>query len=315
VDKLRVSVTDRCNLRCTYCLPPWGVPLVSHDEVLRYEEIAEIVRTFVRTAGLGVVRLTGGEPLLRGGLSELVRQLAATGVEVALTTNGHLLPAYAAELREAGLSRVNISLDTLRAEAYATLTGGGEVEAALAGIEAAGIAGLHPIKVNTVVLRGVNEDELPALVRFARARGLSLRFLEAMRIGELRKGHAERFVSLGEMLRHLGEEFEVDLGPHPEGATARPARLKDRGTGEETTVGFIPSESAPFCRTCRRLRLTSRGRLLACLLSDRGVDLRSWVRDPGRDETTFREKVRRTLSLKPDTRGAENTEFMSRLGG
>ncbi|MHC5038067.1 MAG: GTP 3',8-cyclase MoaA [Planctomycetota bacterium] len=317
IDKLRVSVTDRCNLRCTYCLPEEGVTLVPHREVLRYEEITEIVRALIQYGGLRRVRITGGEPLLRPQLAELVRMLASEGLEeVTLTTNGHLLPKRAPALKSAGLGRVNISLDSVRPQTYGDLTGGGSLEKVFAGIQAAVKADLTPVKLNAVVLRGINDDELPDLVRFAAVIGAQVRFLEAMCIGELSRGHKERFVPLREMIERLASEFKVELRGHPEGETARPALLRDRRTGRRVEVGFIPSESAPFCRSCRRLRLTATGRLLGCLLSDEGEDLRAWVRasSPGRIER-FCAMVKRTFEKKPLQRGEANPEFMSRIGG
>lgn len=314
VEKLRIAVTDRCNHRCRYCMPEHGVPLVTHREVLRYEEIERIVSAMVRTASLRTVRLTGGEPLLRPGLDRLVDMLVRTGVdEVALTTNGSRLARHARALARAGLARVNLSLDTLDPERYRKVTVRGRLADALEGLDAAIEHGLAPVKLNCVVLRGVNLDELPRLVRFAHRKGVRLRLLEAMRIGQMCGPYGLRFVPLAEIIERLGRDFETELGPHPPGATSRPLRL--RSADLQTEIGIIASESAPFCTGCARLRLTATGRLLACLLSDAGVDLRSWVRSsqPGLD--AFRQLVQDTLGLKPRCRGPERSEFMSRIGG
>jgi cyclic pyranopterin phosphate synthase len=316
VSKLRVSLTDRCNLRCDYCMPPQGVPLVPHSEILRYEEIAKAARLIARSAGLGQVRLTGGEPLIRPHVPRLVEMLKATGAgEVTLTTNGHLLAREAAALRSAGLDRVNISLDTLRPEVYAAITRGGEISAALAGIEAALAAGFAPVKINAIVLRDANLDELPDMVLFAADRGLEIRFLEAMRIGQLAAGHEDRFVPLREMLSVLERRFEVELGPHPPGGTSRPAALKDRRTGREHSIGFIASESAPFCSSCARLRLTAEGMLLPCLLSCEGEDLRGFLRSGSASPGEFEALLARVQARKPALRARENLQYMSKIGG
>jgi len=314
VEKLRVSVTDRCNHRCFYCMPKEGVPLVEHGEVLRYEEVRDITAAMVETAGLLRVRLTGGEPLLRFGVANLVAMLKETGVEeVSLTTNGALLPRYAEALREAGMNRINVSLDTLDPKTYGKITGGGSLDRALAGLASAQKAGFAPIKVNCVVIRGVNDQELPAMVRFAAQEGFVLRFLEAMRIGELRENHAEHFVSLREMTIALSKEFDVEVGDHPLGATSRPLRL--RSPTLNTEVGAIPSESAPFCHGCARLRLTVTGLLMPCLLGGEGLDLRQWVRSTPRSVQGFSGLVREAMNRKPLLRGREQAEYMSRIGG
>ena len=184
ISYLRISVTDRCNLRCVYCMPPEGVPWRPHDEILRYEEIETVARAAAEL-GVSKLRLTGGEPLVRHGLVDLVRKLSAVpGVDdLALTTNGTLLAGWAAALRRAGLKRVNISLDTLRAERFAEITRGGHLEDVLAGIEAAEEAGLVPIKINTVVVRGLNDDEVVDFARRTQEDGWNVRFIELMPIG------------------------------------------------------------------------------------------------------------------------------------
>ncbi len=316
VSKLRISVTDRCNLRCLYCMPPEGIPLEDRSEILRYEEIAEIAGLMARFAGLKQARLTGGEPLLRAGLPDLVRMLAKAGVgEIALTTNGQLLAGLAAALKDAGLGRVNVSLDSLDRDKYSELTLGGTLDRTLAGLDAAVAAGLTPVKINTVVLRGYNFGELPALARFAASRGFTIRFLEAMRIGELAAVHEERFVPAAEMIAALEAEFEVRILPHPWGGTSRPAVLKDRKTGRESEAGFIASESLPFCSSCSRLRLTATGMLLPCLLGGEGEDLKARIREGGLSGQDMRDIVRKVLMRKPRVRGKENRQYMSRIGG
>ncbi len=316
VSKLRVSLTDRCNLRCDYCMPDGGVPLLPHADILRYEEIAEIVRLIARTAGLGQVRLTGGEPLVRPDVAVLVAMLRDTGAgEVTLTTNGQLLAREAARLRAAGLDRVNVSLDTLKPGVYSALTRGGDLGRTLSGIDAALAAGFSPVKINVVALRDVNLGELQDLAAFAAGRGLVVRFLEAMRIGELLRNHAERFVPLSEMLAVLGGRFDVDLAPHPSGGTSRPALLRDRSTGRESEAGFIASESAPFCSSCSRLRLSAAGTLMPCLLSCEGEDVRGMLRSGSAGGGAFEALLARVQARKPRLRACENPQLMSRIGG
>jgi len=286
---LRISVTDRCDLGCRYCLPlreikgsdPLAVkgsdPFIS--QILSFEEIARFVRTAGAEFGLGKVRLTGGEPLVRRGIAELVAMLAATGAgDLALTTNGQRLAAMAGDLKRAGLRRVNVSLDSLDPETYAAISGGGDVRAVLAGIDAALAAGLAPVKLNTVVLRGTNDGEVVALARFALERGCTIRFLELMPIGPARAFHAERFVPAAEVRARLAEGFELrELSREP-GASSREFLAND-GAGRRGTVGFIASETEPFCAGCRRLRLTSTGQVIGCLARGEGVGVRSFLGD------------------------------------
>ncbi len=273
IDYLRVSVTDRCNLRCIYCMPAEGVGLVGHADILTFEEIIAVVAAGAEL-GIRKVRLTGGEPLVRLGLSDLVRSLSRLdGIDdVSLSTNGMLLMEYAAELKAAGLTRVNISLDSLQPERFRRITRHGDLAKVLAGIEAAQDAGLVPIKINTVVMRGVNDEEVKDLAALARNRRWSIRFIEKMPLA----GHQWGYVSSAEVRRQLDS-----LGPLvPELTEPRngPARCY-RYSGAEGSIGFISPMSEPFCTTCNRLRLTSTGMLRPCLLSDVGaVDLKAALR-------------------------------------
>jgi GTP 3',8-cyclase len=296
IDYLRVSVTDRCNLRCGYCMPPEGVPQRSHDEILRYEEIETVVRA---AAGVGIraVRLTGGEPLVRAGIVDLVAALSRIpGIEdVAMTTNGTLLVEQAERLAAAGLSRVNVSLDSLRPERYRAMTRRGRLEDALAGIAAAQRAGLSPVKVNAVILRGVNDDEIVDLAGKTVSAGWNVRFIEPMPVAGdvLPGGAAARLVPAEEARRRI----EAALGrlEPARGAGNGPARVY-RLRGANGTIGMITPVSRPFCSACNRIRLTAEGVLLGCLLGGGETDLRAVLRRGGRvDEVSglLREAVRR----------------------
>ena len=286
INYLRVSVTDRCNLRCVYCMPAGGVPPLQHTDVLRYEEIARVVRA---AAALGVnkVRLTGGEPLVRRNLPDLVRLIAAVpGIDdISLTTNGILLPRYADELAAAGLRRVNVSLDSLRSERFRAMTRCGDLADVWAGIAAAGQAGLTPIKLNTVVIRGLNDDEVADFARLTVTRPLHVRFIEVMPLGANKHWAGDGYVPMSEVrarieaalgpLEAVGEDDPV-IGNGP----ARYYRLP----GAPGTVGLISPVSEHFCFHCNRLRLTADGKLRPCLLSDEEIDLRSALRDGADDE-------------------------------
>jgi cyclic pyranopterin phosphate synthase len=292
VGYLRLSVTDRCNYRCVYCMPAEGVPFVPRAEVLSFEELTRLTRCFVHL-GIRRVRLTGGEPLLRKDVVSLVASLAALdGVEdVAMTTNGHLLAANAAALAAAGLERVNVSLDTLRPDRFAKVTRTGTLERVLAGLDAAEAAGLTPVKINAVVVKGFNDDELVDLVHFAAARRATLRFIEYMPIGVDGFWSSDTFVSTAEMIAHLAETFDVRA---PLGYAAAvgvagggPAVYRDlspHGGGAATRVGFISALSHNFCATCNRVRLSAIGTLQECLAYPGSLSLRDAMRAGASDE-------------------------------
>jgi cyclic pyranopterin phosphate synthase len=272
ISYLRVSVTDRCNLRCIYCMPLEGVTPIAHGDLLSYEEIRTVVEV---VAGLGMkqVRLTGGEPLVRADLPVLVRMLShIEGIEeVCLTTNGTLLRQYAAQLAQAGLSRVNVSLDTLKADRYRYITRLGEVSDVLAGMEAAMVNGLLPVKVNMVVMRDINDDEVLDFADMTRKEGWHVRFIELMPFTDI-----ARLVPSSELRQRI--ELLGVLKPCPSIAGRGPARYF-RLPGAKGTIGFISPMTEPFCSSCNRLRLTSCGRLCPCLLSDDGVDLKEPLRN------------------------------------
>jgi cyclic pyranopterin phosphate synthase len=279
---LRVSVTDRCNMRCSYCMPEAEYEWLPRAQILTFEEITRIVGVF---AGLGVtkVRLTGGEPLLRHDLEQLVQMIHADRriTDQALTTNGMLLGTHAARLKTAGLSRVTVSLDTLRPdrmERFARSTRHADV---LAGIGAAQGAGFERLKINTVVVRGFNDDELADLIEFARARDAEVRFIEYMDVGGATRWSIDRVVSQREMLDLLGHRYGAITpltGDDPHAPAERFA-LPDG-----TTFGIIASTTAPFCRACDRSRITADGQWLLCLYAAGGVDLREPLRGGASDE-------------------------------
>ncbi len=298
INYLRVSVTDRCNLRCVYCMPAEGIGLKSHADILRYEELALVVRAAVEL-GVSKVRITGGEPLARLALPDFVRMLAALpGLDdLALTTNGTLLARHARALADAGLRRVNVSLDTLRPERFPLIARRGCLEDVIAGIEAAHAAGLAPIKLNMVVMRDVNDDEVTNFARRTISEGWHVRFIELMPIGASADWAGEGGVPIAEVRRRI----EQALGPLSEvhgPAGNGPARYY-RLPGAQGTVGFIAALSEHFCQTCNRLRLTADGKLRPCLMSDQEIDLLTPLR-AGAGLDQVRALVAQAIKAKPE---------------
>jgi len=277
INYLRISVTDRCNLRCVYCMPPEGIELRSHDEILTFEEIARVVAAAAEI-GISKIRLTGGEPLARLGLSNLVRLIVAVpGIDdTSMTTNGTLLACHADTLATAGLHRVNVSLDTLRPERFRQITRRGKLADVQDGIEAAQRAGLTPIKLNTVVIRGMNEDEVADFAQMTLASPWHVRFIEIMPLGDNAAWAGDGYVPMTEVRARI----EAAFGPlEPVGGPAGngPARYYSI-PGAAGTLGFIAPVSEHFCFSCNRLRLTADGKLRPCLLSDAEIDLRTPLR-------------------------------------
>ncbi|HJD80590.1 GTP 3',8-cyclase MoaA [Kitasatospora aureofaciens] len=287
---LRVSLTDRCNLRCTYCMPAEGLDWLPRAEVLGDDEVVRLVRIAVQRLGVRSVRLTGGEPLLRRGLPGLVARLAALGVELSLTTNGIGLARTAVELREAGLGRVNVSLDTLRADRFAALTRRDRIGDVFAGLAAAKEAGLDPVKVNAVPVRGVNDDEIAELASFAVEHGYRMRFIESMPLDAQGSWDRAAMVTADEVLARLGERFELV----PVGRSGNAPAEEWRIAGTDTVIGVIASVTRPFCGGCDRVRLTADGQLRNCLFATEESDLRALLRggaDDGRIEEAWRASV------------------------
>lgn len=296
INYLRISVTDRCNLNCVYCSEGNAVEPDLRSNVLSYEEIRRIVEV-AASLGITTVRLTGGEPLVRSDLSRLVAMLARIkGIDdIALTTNGILLGKYSAELKKAGLKRVNVSLDTLQGGKFKRIAGSDHLQDVLAGIEAARLAGLNPVKINMVVLRGINDDEIIDFARLTISRGWHVRFIEFMPLGVL-KNEVGELVSAEEIrgrIQGLGH-LEPDTG----GGGNGPARYY-RFAGAEGTIGFISPMTDHFCHSCNRLRLTADGHLRPCLLDDDEVDLRAVLRNGAKPEE-LKELIRRAVGLKQE---------------
>jgi cyclic pyranopterin phosphate synthase len=306
---LRVSVTDRCNLRCQYCMPEEEYAWLRRSDILTFEEVERLVQVFT---GLGVdkVRLTGGEPLLRRDVGDLVRMLAAVPAvrDLAMTTNGVLLHGQAAALRAAGLHRVTVSLDTLRPERFRALTRRDGHAAVLRGIEAVRASGFPALKLDTVVIRGVNDDELVDLVEFARAAGAEIRFIEYMDVGGATHWSREQVVSRAEILERLGARYGP-IEPIREETSAPAERFR---LADGTTIGIIASTTAPFCRTCDRSRLTADGTWYQCLYAQKGLDLRTPVRD-GASRDELRAIIASSWTRRRD-RGAEERKDLEALG-
>ncbi len=316
---LRISVTDRCNLRCVYCMPPEGVTWQPHESMLRYEEIVEIVKV-AATNGVTDIRLTGGDPLVRGDISHLIAMIRAIPQikDISLTTNGLLLEKYAQELKQAGLTRVNVSLDTLDAEKFARLTRGGSFEKTWRGILAADAAGLHPIKLNTVVIRGVNDQEIVDMAKISIEKPWDIRFIELMPVrnqalwGEGFLPPEQAYVSVQEMqdiLAPLNIQEEVKKNGN---GPAHSFRIPDA----KGTIGFISPIGEKFCNNCNRLRLTADGNLRPCLLSEKEVPLRDAIR-AGKDIVPL---LREAVLLKPEGHHLEDQvspsgRCMMQIGG
>ena len=295
INYLRISVTDRCNLRCIYCMPPGGVPLMPRSDIMSYEEIQAVVQ-IAAEMGINKVRLSGGEPLVRSSLARLVKLVAQieTIDDISLTSNGVLLKHHAHELKEAGLKRVNVSLDTLQKDRFQRITRRQGLNDVLEGIEAASAAGLNPVKVNMVVMHGINDDEILDFARKSIYEGWNVRFIELMPFGR-NKDMTPSFMPVGEMqqrLRALGE-----LEPCLPTAGNGPAKYF-RFPGSKGSIGFISPVSQHFCFSCNRLRLTADGKLRPCLLADDEIDLREPLRN-GASIQQLRQLIHKAVASKP----------------
>ncbi len=286
---LRISLTDRCNLRCTYCMPAEGLPWLPAPELLTDDEIVRLVAIAVTRLGVTQIRLTGGEPTLRPGLPGLIGRLAALRPrpEISLTTNGLSLRRQAAALAEAGLDRVNVSLDTLRRDRFAELTRRDRLPDVIAGLAAAAEAGLTPVKINAVLMRGVNDDEAPELLEFALSAGYELRFIEQMPLDPQHGWDRSKMVTAEEIRHDIGRRYAIE--PEP-GRGSAPAEtfLVDGGPAK---VGIIASVTAPFCAACDRVRLTADGQVRDCLFARTESDLRTPLREGATDDEIARRWV------------------------
>lgn len=317
IDYLRVSLTDRCNMRCVYCMPAVGMQFTPRPELLDDDELLRVIRA-AAAAGFRKLRLTGGEPLLRPRIVDLVREMKATpGIEhIAMTTNALRLRQLAEPLKAAGLDRVNISIDSLDPQKFRTMTRGGRLDEVWAGLMAAEAAGLRPIKLNAVVVRGMNDEEVVRLAGLTIEHAWEFRFIEVMPLAGVAGLAEEGVVTSAELI----EQLEASYGAlEPLGhAASDPARTY-RIPGAKGTIGFISSVSDPFCATCNRMRLTADGRLHLCLLRDDEVDLRAAVR-AGASQAELEQIIRHAVFIKPWGHGLPDgvkptLRGMSQLGG
>jgi len=315
---LRVSLTDRCNLRCTYCMPEQGLAWLPKPELLTDDELLRLVRIGTERLSIRTVRLTGGEPLLRRGLPGLVARIAALprAPELSLTTNGVGLARTAVELASAGLRRVNVSLDTLRRDRYQQLTRRDRLPDVLLGLAAAQAAGLAPVKVNAVPVRGVNDDEIPELAAFAVEHGYRMRFIESMPLDAQGAWEREKMVSAEEILELLRGRFTLEPVPREGSAPAEEWRV----VGTAAVVGVIASVTRPFCGGCDRVRLTADGQLRNCLFATAESDLRALLRG-GADDRTVEAVWRAAVAGKGPGHAIGSASFqrpdrpMSAIGG
>ncbi|TDT95826.1 cyclic pyranopterin phosphate synthase [Streptomyces sp. 846.5] len=315
---LRVSLTDRCNLRCSYCMPEEGLAWLPKPELLTDDELVRLVGLATARLGIRTVRLTGGEPLLRRGLPGLIARLTALPgpPELSITTNGIGLARSAAALREAGLRRVNVSLDTLRPERFARITRRDRLPDVLLGLAAAQAAGLAPVKVNAVPVRGVNDDEIADLAAFAVEHGYRMRFIESMPLDAQGAWDRSRMVSADEILERLGERFDLEPLPREGNAPAEEWRV----VGTDAAIGVIASVTRPFCGGCDRVRLTADGQLRNCLFAATESDLRALLRS-GADDDAVEAAWRASVAGKGPGHAINSADFrqpdrpMSAIGG
>lgn len=317
---LRISLTDRCSLRCTYCMPADGVPWLARDQVLSRDEIVRVARVAL-SLGIKSIRLTGGEPLVRPDVVDIVAALRDLDgpdgpPELSLTTNGLKLPELAAPLRQAGLTRVNVSLDTLRADRYLSLTRRDRLHDAVAGLQAARAAGLSPIKVNAVAMQGINDDEVVDLTAFAIDHGYQMRFIEQMPLDAGHTWQRARMVTAEDILSALRERYA--LTPAPErGSAPADVWLVDGGPA---SVGVIASVTRPFCGACDRVRLTADGQLRVCLFAHQETDLRALLR-ASTDDAPLADAIALAVKLKRPGHDIDHPSFlqperpMSAIGG
>jgi GTP 3',8-cyclase len=317
---LRVSLTDRCNLRCAYCMPAEGLDWLPKPDLLTDDEVIRLIRIGVEQLGIREIRFTGGEPLLRRGLTGIVERTAGLAPRpgISLTTNAIGLARLARPLRRAGLNRVNVSLDTLRPERFRALTHRDRLPEVLAGLDAAAGAGLSPVKVNTVLMRGINDEEAPQLLRFCLAHGYEVRFIEQMPLDAQHGWRRSAMVTADEIIERLEPEFTLSpLGAADRGSAPAEQFTVNGGPGR---VGIIGSVTRPFCGTCDRVRLTADGQIRNCLFARDESDLRGPLRD-GASDQQIAEQWRRVVAAKLPGHGINDPTFlqpdrpMSAIGG
>ncbi len=316
---LRVSLTDRCNLRCSYCMPAEGLDWLPGEDVLTDDEIVRLVRIGVEQLGIREVRFTGGEPLVRRGIVDIVRRTAELSPrpETSITTNALGLERTAVALADAGLDRVNVSLDTVRRDAFLEITRRDRLDDVVAGLEAAAAAGLGPVKVNAVLLRGVNDDQAPELLRWCIERGYQLRFIEQMPLDAQHGWRRDTMITAEEIFASLATEFELSPAEEPRGSAPAELFLVDGGPA---TVGVIASVTRPFCGDCDRGRLTADGQVRNCLFARQESDLRTAMR-AGADDSELADRWRVAMLGKRPGHGIDDESFlqptrpMSAIGG
>ena len=317
VNYLRLSVTDRCNLRCTYCMAE-EMTFLPKQQILSLEELRDVAAAFV-ALGVNKIRLTGGEPLIRQDILKLVGSLSRlSGLdELTMTSNGIMLPTMAQSLKEAGLSRINISIDSLRAERFKTLTRVGNLDQVLAGIQAATEAKFQRVKLNAVILAGFNDDEVLDLARFAIEREMDISFIEEMPLGEISSHQRATTQITSDTIREqLSREFTLIDSAETTGGPSRYARVANT----ESKIGFISPLSNNFCSTCNRVRLTAEGRLLLCLGNEHSVDLRAVLRNHPGDSKRLKQTIVEAMGIKPerhyfDPEQVDIVRFMNMTGG
>ena len=316
INYLRLSVTDRCNMRCFYCMPAEGIQNIGHDAVLSYEELQLIAESAV-ALGIEKIRITGGEPTVRAGIVDFLAKLAAIpGLRhLALTTNGLLLEQMASELYRAGVQRLNVSLDSLNPETFQRITRGGDLNKVLAGLDAAVAAGFPPPKINIVIMRGVNDAEILDFAELTRSRGNSVRFIEYM--PAVKDDGWQRLCFPGEeVLQRIREHYTLETVN--KGAFAGPSQ-DFRIPGATGSIGIITAVSGHFCSDCNRIRVTARGQAKGCLFSDEKTDLTRFLRPPNREELT--KALQEIVRAKPEGHGIRCGEYthtnfsMAQIGG
>lgn len=318
IDYIRISVTDRCNLRCIYCMPSEGVRFIQHREILRYEEMLRIAGIASRH-GISKIRITGGEPLIRRDITSFIASLSELPdiKDLSLTTNGILLKMYAGALMKAGLKRINVSLDSLNADKYKRITRGNHFSEVWEGIEEAERVGMKPVKINNVPIRGFNDDEIQSFAMLTLDRPIEVRFIEFMPIGPKEIWDEKKYISAEEIKKRIGPLGElIPADPDIHAGPAKSYRIK----GAHGTIGFISPISNHFCSSCNRLRLTSDGKLRPCLFSESEIDLKNPMRD-GCDDLEIERLLYLAVDIKPGGHSiAEKipSRFerpMSRIGG
>lgn len=315
IDYVRVSVTDRCDLRCNYCMPKHFHDFHEPDEWLSFDEIERVIATFTRM-GTRRIRLTGGEPLVRKGIASLAQRLSAIpGLEdLSLSTNCTRMKQQAEALKAAGIDRINVSLDSLDADKFKQLTGG-KLEKVLAGLMAAKNAGLSPIKINMVLMKDINDNEVESMVAFCIEHGFTLRFIETMPVGDMGRKATEHYIDLQQIKARLAESFDLVPGVMPGGGPARYMQV----VGTDINIGFITPLSQHFCETCNRVRLSVDGTIYTCLGQEHNFELRPLLR-AGISDDGLEQAIRSAINMKPERhefneKPEKVLRFMSYTGG